>query len=91
MVRIIARTDANQAEIVDALREVGAAVLHLHQVGKGCPDILVSFRDTNYLMEIKTANGELTPDEINFFQTWRGPVCVVRNAEDALRTIGAIE
>jgi hypothetical protein len=41
--RRIARVDKNQAEIVSALRKAGARVLHLHQHGEGCPDILVGF------------------------------------------------
>lgn len=43
--------DANQPEIVAALHAVGATVQHLHEVGHGCPDILVGFRGKNYLID----------------------------------------
>ena len=39
-----ARVDANQPEIVKALRGVGATVQHLHKVGQGCPDLMVGWR-----------------------------------------------
>lgn len=38
MPRRKARVDANQSEVVAALRAVGATVQHLHMVGGGCPD-----------------------------------------------------
>ena len=43
--------DANQPEIVAALRAAGATVQHLHEVGQGCPDILAGFRGRNYLID----------------------------------------
>ncbi len=36
-----AKTDANQAEIVTALRAHGCGVLSLAPMGDGCPDLLV--------------------------------------------------
>lgn len=35
-----ARVDKNQPIIVEALRAGGASIVHLHQLGKGIPDIL---------------------------------------------------
>lgn len=35
------RVDRNQPEIVDALREAGGSIAHIHSVGKGVPDIIV--------------------------------------------------
>lgn len=87
--RRAARTDANQAEIVEALRQVGASVVLLHQVGGGCPDIGVGFRGHTYLLEIKAEGGRLTEDEREWHASWRGHVAVVYSVEDALRVIGA--
>ena len=89
------RVDANQPEIVAALRAAGATVQHLHEVGRGCPDILVGFRNDNYLIEIKDGSKppsarQLTPKEQEWHQEWRGYVTVVESAEDALAVIGAI-
>lgn len=94
--RRAARTDANQREIVEALRAVGATVQPLHTVGGGCPDLLVGWRGTNYLLEIKDgrkskSRRRLTPDEEQFFFEWRGQAAVVKSADEALRHIGAVE
>lgn len=88
--RRAAKVDTNQAEIVEALRRVGASVLLLHRVGQGCPDALCGFRGANVLIEIKAGRGELTDDEMEFFNGWNGQVAVVRTIEEALRLIGAV-
>lgn len=88
--RRAARTDSNQPEIVHALEVVGATVLHLHMVGHGCPDLAVGFRGRNYMLEIKTPNGETTPAERTWLRCWRGQAYIVRSVDDALRVIGAV-
>jgi hypothetical protein len=52
-VRRAAKVDANQREVVAALRGAGATVQLLHAVGEGCPDLLVGYRGGNYLLEVK--------------------------------------
>ena len=88
--RIHGKLDANQHEIVDALRNIGADVLSLAPMGNGCPDLLVHFRGVTMLMEVKSATGKLTPDEVEFIENWRGQVHIVRSVDDALRMIGVI-
>lgn len=85
------RVDANQSDIVAALRSAGATVVQLHTVGKGCPDIAVGHGGINYLVEIKFDKGRLTPHEERFHADWRGIVHVVRTVDDALRMIGVLE
>ena len=85
--------DANQPEIVAALRGVGATVQHLHILGQGCPDILVGFRGVNYLMEIKDGSKppsrrKLTDDELAWHLQWRGLVCTVKSVDEAITVIG---
>ena len=87
--RRAARVDANQAEIVEALRQVGASVQLLHRVGGGCPDILVGYRGQNWLMEIKLPTGRVRQGQREWHQQWRGHVAVVYSVGDALRVIGA--
>lgn len=82
------RVDANQASIVADLRAIGATVLHLHAVGQGCPDILVGFRGENYLFEIKSPKGRLTPGQEGWHSLWWGQVAVIRCLEDALAIMG---
>lgn len=91
--RLAARTDANQREVVAALRAVGATVQHLHAVGRGCPDLCVGFRGVNYLIEIKDGSKppsarRLTADEKIWHDSWQGTVCVVESVDDALNAIG---
>jgi hypothetical protein len=89
-----ARSDANQRQIVDALRRVGARVQHLHAVGGGCPDLLVAYRRRLYLLEVKTSAGVLTEEQAAWWREWMphadGALHVVRSVNDALRAIGAI-
>lgn len=93
--RLKARIDANQPEIVTALRSAGATVQPLHQMGAGCPDLLVGFRGQNFLLEVKDgaqppSARRLTPIEANWIGTWRGWVFIVKNVSEALTAIGAI-
>jgi hypothetical protein len=85
--RVAKRTDSNQVEIVQALRCAGAFVQSLHIVGKGCPDLLISFRGKIYVMEIKTACGKLNKAEWDWQASWQGDYHIVRNVEDAIRII----
>lgn len=91
--RRAANIDANQPEIVAALRDVGASVTHLHSVGSGCPDILVGHKGTNWLIEIKDGSKipskqQLNAKQIEWHQQWRGQVAVARTAAEALQIIG---
>lgn len=88
------RVDANQPDIARSLRQAGATVQHLHEVGRGCPDLLVGFRGVNYLLEIKDSSQppsrrRLTPDEAEWHAAWRGEVRIVMTAGEALAAIGA--
>lgn len=80
------RVDINQKEIVATLRACGFSVAHLHAVGKGCPDIVAGRFGVNYLIEIKSPKGKLTPAQIEFHDNWMGQVMVVCCVED-LRAI----
>ncbi len=84
------RVDANQAEIVAALRSVGASVFDLHAVGRGFPDLAVWFRGRVTLLEVKTATGKLTADELDWHLRHPGAAVVVRSPDEALRAIGAV-
>ena len=84
------RIDANQNEIVDALRRCGATVWVTSDMGQGAPDLVVGFNGANYLLEVKVLGGTLTKDEAHWHATWRGDVIVVHSADEALMVIGAI-
>ena len=83
------KVDANQPEIVAALRKAGASVQHLHQVGHGCPDIAVGYGGHTYLLEIKQPGKHLTPDEREWHERWAGHATIVTCVREALDVIGA--
>jgi hypothetical protein len=89
--RTAARVDANQPDIVRALRGVGASVLHCHTL-KNCFDILVGYRGRTFLMEIKVSEKEkLTTGEAEFQRTWRGSTYhIVYTVDQALKIITAL-
>ena len=79
------RVDLNQSLIVQALRQAGATVQHLHTIGRGCPDLLVGIHGVNLLVEVKSHDGaKLTPDESRWHSQWRGQVAVATSVEAAL-------
>jgi hypothetical protein len=99
--RRAARRDANEPEIVAALKAVGATVQQLS--GEDVPDLLVGFRGGDYLLEVKRPLGprgghaegikhvSLTPEQATWHAAWRGrPPVVVRSVDEALRAIGAV-
>lgn len=96
MSRYARRVDANQTQVVAALRKVGALVHPLSRVGDGVPDLLVSYRCELHLLEVKDgtlppSRRALTPDEAEWHQRWAGPrVHVVTSVDEALRAIGAV-
>lgn len=84
--RRAARVDANHAEIVNALRRIGAAVQDLSGVGQGCPDLLICYRGHNLLIEIKDGSKppsarKLTPDQVRWHAKWPVPVAVVESVD----------
>ena len=86
------RVDANQSTIVKSLRQVGASVQSLADLGKGVPDLLVGYRGRNWLMEVKDwkqppSKRRLTPDEKKWHQAWGGQVHVVETFDEALKLI----
>ena len=90
--RRAAKIDANQTEIVNALRQVGASVQSLASTGKGCPDLLVGFRGVNWLLEIKDGQKvksarKLTPDQIEWHESWCGQVHVIEDIDQAIKLI----
>ena len=93
MTRRVNARDANETEIVDALRCIGASV---YRLDVPC-DVIVGFRRCNYLIEIKlppgpkggTSHSSLTEDQADFQRIWRGQFAVVRSVDEAFAAIRA--
>ena len=93
MPRYAARTDANQSEIVEALRTVGCTVQPLHAVGQGVPDLLVGRSGVNILLELKDGSKrpsarKRTPAQLSWHDAWRGQVVTVSSVQEALEAVG---
>ena len=91
--RRAAKVDANQAEIVAALRGVGCSVQPLHAVGGGVPDLLVGKGGVNLLVEVKDGSKRPSARRLNAVQqewhdAWRGNVAVVSSVAEALTLVG---
>lgn len=91
--RRAAKVDANQSEIVTALRQAGCTVHVTSAAGAGFPDIVVGHRGANFLLEIKDgrkipSQQKLTSDQIEFHRDWRGQVVVVNSVEAAFAAVG---
>lgn len=87
-----AAADANQPEIVAALRKVGAKVQHLHGVGGGCPDLLVWHGKTLTLLEVKDGNKppsarKLTKAQEEWHQEFAGAAHIVTTPEEAVNLV----
>jgi hypothetical protein len=85
-----ARTDANQPAIVAALRKAGAQVCHLHAVGGGVPDLLVSRGGKMWLIEIKMPGKKPNALQSAWHKAWAAPVHVVVTPVEALLAIGVV-
>lgn len=90
-----AKVDANQGEVVQALRNIGCTVQLLHAVGKGCPDLLCGYRGVNVLIEVKDGSKPpsartLTPDQVKWHGSWAGQVHVAASVDEALGVVWRI-
>ena len=77
------KRDANEAEIVAALRACGARVDRIS--GPGLPDLLVGYKGFWVPLEIKSATGRLTKR-----QRLGAPYPIARSVDEALRAIGIV-
>ena len=86
--RYAARVDANQAQIVSALRAAGAYVWII-----GLPvDLLVGYKGHTFLVEIKDGpKKRLTALQQDFFNNWSGSTLArIDGPEAALRMLGVV-
>ena len=87
--RYAARVDANQEQIVSALRGAGADVWII-----GLPvDLLVGYKNHTFLVELKSGpRKRLTKLQADFFENWSGSTLArIDSPEAALRMIGVVK
>lgn len=91
------KVDHNHASIVSGLRRVGASVASIASVGGGVPDILVAFRGTWYVAEIKDGEKSASRRKLTIAEKeWhaifsqQATVHTWVSLDEALKAIGAI-
>lgn len=96
MKRRAARVDANQREIVQALRQCGASVAITSAVGNGFPDLVVAAPGgATVLVEIKDGTKppsarRLTPAEEEFRSSWCGRWTLVESVDEAVALVARL-
>lgn len=89
----VKRADANQSELVSQIRKIpGVTVKHTHVVGEGFVDVVIGYKKTNYLCEIKDPNKppskrRLTEDEERFHKDWTGQIAIIETFDDVLKML----
>ena len=87
------RKDANHTDIVGTFRQYHCNVLDTASLGNGAPDLVVAIPSKNgyinVLVEVKDGSKppsqrRLTPDEIEFMQTWRGKYVIIESVDDVI-------
>ena len=90
------KRDANQNPIVAGLTQAGYSVFDASAVGGGFTDLVVGGVDRrdglrkNWVMEVKTDKGKLTPRQKDWHADWRGPIDIVRSLDEALAVVGVL-
>lgn len=81
--RRAARTDANQHELVQALKKIGAKCFYI----KEPVDLVVGFRGRSILLEVKRPGKPMTNGQKEFVETWPGEVYVVYTIDEAVAAV----
>ena len=84
------KTDANQGDIVKALRKHGCSVTPTHMVGRGYPDLSVGYKGKNILLEVKMIGKGLNKREQAWFQDWKGQVAIAYTPDEAIKITEAL-
>jgi hypothetical protein len=85
--RKFGKPDRNQADIVTALRKIGAGVMITSGNGQGEPDLIVGWQCRNVALEIKMPGEKLTAAEEIFKRTWPGEYHVVDSVQKAIQAV----
>lgn len=82
----LGRRDANEPDIIAALRGAGISVM---QISKGgAVDLVAARPQKTVLLEVKSKGGRLTDAEREFLLSWPGEAYVVFTPAEALAVFG---
>ena len=87
-----AAVDANHAEMMAALRKLGADVVDIHWIGQHVPgfvDLAVCHRLRTWFVEVKMPGEDLNANEIRFWAAHQEtmPLRLVRTVEDCVKLV----
>ena len=83
--RQAARRDKNERAIIASFASMGVCTWRLS--GTGLPDLLCGYRCTWFLVEIKSARGQLRPEQELFHTSCKAmqlPIAIVRSQDDVV-------
>jgi Holliday junction resolvase-like predicted endonuclease len=80
--RYAKRRDANEPDIVEALRAIGCTIIQCDAV-----DLVVGYQGVNHLIEVKTKTGKLKDSQLALQATWRGQYSIARTVDEALKIV----
>lgn len=97
------KADGNQKEILEGIRKLNEtslltgfqwnviSIANTQTQGGGFPDLVLGYRGTNYLVEIKNPSrkgAKLNVKQVEFHRDWRGSTLVVHDLDELLDGIG---
>ena len=86
------KTDTNQSQIVKTLRSLGVFVFSLHEVGRGCPDLMATYRGRWHMIEIKNGKiGKLTDSQKDFHALCGAPIAILTCTDDAITWVRGLQ
>lgn len=98
--KLRAKVDSNQPQIVSVFRKMGCSVAHTHQIGKGFPDIVISLKTKSgsktLAVEIKDGDKvksarKLTYQETIFHEYWQDEIPIIETVEDAINLVNRLK
>lgn len=92
MARRAAKVDANQSELVELMRKLGASVEITSAVHSGFPDTVVGIGNVTVLVEIKDGDKvpskrKLTPDQVVFHARYQGALTIIETEDQAIELV----
>jgi len=83
--RRAAKVDANQPEIVKALRAINGVTVEL-----GMDDLLIGYKGANYWIELKEVGKEkqIKPHQAMLAEKWKGQYLITSSLDEILELMG---
>jgi hypothetical protein len=81
------KRDLNHDSIKATFEQLGCTITDTADLGNGFPDLVVGICGVNLLVEVKSADGELSEGQAGWHERWKGQVAVVRSKEEVISLV----